>query len=827
MISYSGIVLDEKSRTKLLEIFKPTWEDEDGWETIAHHMTIKMGPLPEDRRNMIGSRFTMRVVAFAGNDKVKAVEVESPIDTINKTPHITLAVNRGNGGKPMMSNSLTNWVPVKTELYVTGIVEEVAASESKTLKESSSSAGAVPAVLSESIVHLENLKPAQLLAFLKTWNENSDQYHISEKVDGNYMALGVEGGRFYLRSKNRAWYSADQVPNVFFLHDFKRFFTLLENIPWNEIIGRLAKKYRFNFAGDFEIEGEAVPSFDHNIVVYDEKKIGDGVFIIFNTKTNIGKEQTGQKDRALSNPDLWKELAALLNQTSPIKFHSVPTVSLGNLSFDNQLVLDLSSLIDKHANIFANPARTPEDKALKASLMAAVLKIGKTAKQSILQKNIRSQFGPDVEGIVMAGPGGDLIKVVDIDKFTQTKKANWHFIDMLIGAEEEFKAAVKDDPRALVSALSKWERKIAVIERDFKKNGTKFLTIQKKFQDTDNNIKYAKALIQAMRNELKAGNPPDAVVEKYRARALVTEGYGKFRQSFRSNKEQETAPTLEEGGHVFKMPASAIPRELVKPNLKRAMELAGLGNVQYELIGNQNKPVTNDIDVAVDMKDVAEAYGIEDPGKFWDLVGPIIERKSNVQVSVNRAFQQFHLRVPFLDKNGQQLPTTLPSGEVIDDEPGFIQVDVFVGSKDWMRDTKSGSPADSKYKAKVRNIFLIDIFGSYRWSLPNDEPNTFWRYIFGDPSGLRLVQYRTDPTTGKSVKIREQVTTMDSKVVAEMLFGPGTTWADISSFEKLFSLFKSPKFKFPSKRDAILQTFVKSLKNAKTEVPTEVAEYLA
>lgn len=125
MPNYSGIVLDEISKAKLLEVFGPTWEDEDGWEPIAHHLTLKMGGLPPEMLHLIGQQFTMKVIAFAGDDKVKAVEVVTPLKTVNKLPHITLAVNRGRGGKPVMSNNLTNWIPVKQEIYVRGTVQEV------------------------------------------------------------------------------------------------------------------------------------------------------------------------------------------------------------------------------------------------------------------------------------------------------------------------------------------------------------------------------------------------------------------------------------------------------------------------------------------------------------------------------------------------------------------------------------------------------------------------------------------------------------------------------------------------------------------------------
>ena len=39
-VSYSGVVLDEESQQKLLELGVP-----EGWTPVAHHMTITMGPL--------------------------------------------------------------------------------------------------------------------------------------------------------------------------------------------------------------------------------------------------------------------------------------------------------------------------------------------------------------------------------------------------------------------------------------------------------------------------------------------------------------------------------------------------------------------------------------------------------------------------------------------------------------------------------------------------------------------------------------------------------------------------------------------------------------
>ena len=56
-----------------------------------------------------------------------AVKVEG-FDTNNDIPHITLAVNSDAGGKPVMSNQITNWRPISFSLNLTGKVEEIVAS---------------------------------------------------------------------------------------------------------------------------------------------------------------------------------------------------------------------------------------------------------------------------------------------------------------------------------------------------------------------------------------------------------------------------------------------------------------------------------------------------------------------------------------------------------------------------------------------------------------------------------------------------------------------------------------------------------------------------
>ena len=129
-ISYSGVVLDEQSKQKLLELSIP-----EGWEPVAHHMTITMGPLqhPKGKYDFsefypVGAEVSLPVVAVGQDERAMAVKVKPPAE-INKKisfPHITVAVNREVGGKPFHSNKIPeeNFKPLRG-IILNGVVEEV------------------------------------------------------------------------------------------------------------------------------------------------------------------------------------------------------------------------------------------------------------------------------------------------------------------------------------------------------------------------------------------------------------------------------------------------------------------------------------------------------------------------------------------------------------------------------------------------------------------------------------------------------------------------------------------------------------------------------
>ena len=122
-IAYSAVVLDKKSRSKLLAQLANNIPQ--GWEKIAHHMTINMGELKPEYEKYLGMTVPLRVKTVGYSDLVIAVGVETVVPTQNKIPHITVAVNRADGGKPFFSNKITNWKSIAFGLELEGKVVEV------------------------------------------------------------------------------------------------------------------------------------------------------------------------------------------------------------------------------------------------------------------------------------------------------------------------------------------------------------------------------------------------------------------------------------------------------------------------------------------------------------------------------------------------------------------------------------------------------------------------------------------------------------------------------------------------------------------------------
>lgn len=117
-VLYSAVVLEEESQNVLfynLEHMIP-----EGWIKYGHHMTINMGPLKD--KSLLGTEHSLVVTKVGFSDMAMAVAVKTDIETKNEIPHVTVAVNP-DGGKPVMSNNITNWQDIRICILLGQVTE--------------------------------------------------------------------------------------------------------------------------------------------------------------------------------------------------------------------------------------------------------------------------------------------------------------------------------------------------------------------------------------------------------------------------------------------------------------------------------------------------------------------------------------------------------------------------------------------------------------------------------------------------------------------------------------------------------------------------------
>ena len=115
------LVLDANSQKKLVEATKQYIPE--GWKLYAHHMTINFGKgLSEELKGDLGQSKSIKAIEIGISDMAVAVRVEG-YHSDNDLPHVTIAVNP-NGGKPVMSNNITNWKKLENYINLSGVVSE-------------------------------------------------------------------------------------------------------------------------------------------------------------------------------------------------------------------------------------------------------------------------------------------------------------------------------------------------------------------------------------------------------------------------------------------------------------------------------------------------------------------------------------------------------------------------------------------------------------------------------------------------------------------------------------------------------------------------------
>jgi hypothetical protein len=122
---YTAIVLNDEGHNRILEMVNPI----PGWKVYAHHLTLHMGPATELEKVLLGKEYVILINGLGTSQLACAARAswitweDTPINSANKIPHITLYVNTLAGGKPKDSNDITEWYSVDP-FVVRGVLQE-------------------------------------------------------------------------------------------------------------------------------------------------------------------------------------------------------------------------------------------------------------------------------------------------------------------------------------------------------------------------------------------------------------------------------------------------------------------------------------------------------------------------------------------------------------------------------------------------------------------------------------------------------------------------------------------------------------------------------
>lgn len=142
-ISYTGAYLNlsEKEKLKYIDDFKNYLKDNkigldiykelnkiSDWNMVFHHLTINLGEI-KNKENLGTEHFlVVSGIGIINNDEGKAIALKvSNMNRISeiKVPHITLMVGK-DGGKPVDSNKITDWVNFKNNFILQSTIEQFA-----------------------------------------------------------------------------------------------------------------------------------------------------------------------------------------------------------------------------------------------------------------------------------------------------------------------------------------------------------------------------------------------------------------------------------------------------------------------------------------------------------------------------------------------------------------------------------------------------------------------------------------------------------------------------------------------------------------------------
>lgn len=285
--------------------------------------------------------------------------------------------------------------------------------------------------LHEGIVHFDQAKVDTIMPIIRKLIDASGDLEVTEKCDGVALIAGVVDGRFYTSTKRGQNIFDVDAPTAYDVEFLKPFADVHKQLSGSSLV-KIVTKFKQDNVDELR---NVVPSFDvrtsdvefffeyiasrANVIAYDPQRVGDGVLIVLDVKVDDRSLMDHQLGDRLIN-SLKKQLKTAL-RVDVRKYHDVSRAR-GALSVD--VIKSFEEIERELAS-----SRNVVTKDLKGRAQAVIDAVRSELIDNWVDLQHDNMLGnTEIEGLVIKDKTtGELIKLVNREKFTQRLKLLWQF----------------------------------------------------------------------------------------------------------------------------------------------------------------------------------------------------------------------------------------------------------------------------------------------------------------------------------------------------------------------------------------------------------------
>lgn len=685
------------------------------------------------------------------------------------------------------------------------------------------------------IVHFDEAKVSVLMPIIRRVIDMSGDIEVSEKVDGVNIRAGVANGRFYTSTKRGSKVFDVDVPTAYDVDFLKQFADVHEKLSGSNFVDVVRK-----FTHDSSRElSKLVVGFDpndcdveltfefvgarSNVIAYDPLHVGSGALIILDITVD---------DVSVSKSSVGVGLMGVLkgHLSSGLKVHTM-------------LVHDLKGLKRLSVDVVHDFEDVERELALYGSRVPATLQGRAKAVIDAIRTELVTNWvdlqaanmlgGTEVEGLVIKDKStGELVKIVNRDKFTKRLRQLWTFRNAVNVALTAFQQRVARDvfgSRGVITDLIT----VTTAPNFKKRHGDVTVAMLDGYVRSNFNVVAAAAAIDELELAVESAWSQAEIVHDQLIVSAVSERV--VSDNVASERAQRTslecqivamreAVTADDAAAFVRIvtPRSRWQKKLIEHAVKRHTHITAgtafdsttsITREQYASVRSEIFDLMRSLG-ATDVREIGSTGKKAVMGDVDIAVDIPKDRRDAVVTELNKRVGS---------ENVRRVGSSIVSFAFKVDASTFVQVDIMLSQHiDYVAWARSGTsnipdhPDYSQAKAVYRNM-LVNAVAKFSNELSVvDDREQRVGYLVDRDEGLFIAKrVRTNSRSRPWKVVERQLVSVDPREITKCLFGSGVSPNDVNTLERLVAVIKmSPKTH--AHADEIFVDFARSIRDLTT-----------